>query len=211
MRYSTEEYHRRVGMAVDNRWSHRSIRRLRRYVLIVVAAHAGVLVSTYFLFALGDTLFVGYASLVRQAALPRDPAQVSWLQRMASDVAGAVGWVVVLSMVLQMLLYGRSMLVGPQAAPSARSRPWLADLAFSTARALRAVGTGLAMVASVSVLGSELRANADVRAYATVAAAVAGVGIADWFTRLPGGSGRRGRKSPSGESDPRRTARPARP
>jgi hypothetical protein len=64
-------------------------------------------------------------------------------------------------------------------------RVWLEDLKFHFARALRAVGIGLAAVAWASALGSEAQQNADVRAYAQVAAAILGVLVSHWFTGLP--------------------------
>jgi hypothetical protein len=50
---------------------------------------------------------------------------------------------------------------------------------------MRASGVGLAAVAWVSVLGSEAQQSETVRAYAQVAAAIVGVCVSQWFTRLP--------------------------
>jgi hypothetical protein len=63
--------------------------------------------------------------------------------------------------------------------------PWVEDLKFHFAGALRAVGIGLAAVAWASALSSEAQQNADVRSAAQVAAAIVGVCISQWFTRLP--------------------------
>ena len=62
---------------------------------------------------------------------------------------------------------------------------WVEDFKFDLARALRTVGVGLAAVAWASALGSEAQQSADVRTFAQVAAAVVGVCISQWFTRLP--------------------------
>jgi hypothetical protein len=64
-------------------------------------------------------------------------------------------------------------------------RVWVDDLTFQLARAFRAVGIGLAAVAWASALGSEAQQNAEIRAYAQVAAAIVGVLLAQWFSRLP--------------------------
>jgi hypothetical protein len=64
-------------------------------------------------------------------------------------------------------------------------RVWVEDFKFDLARALRAAGVGLAAVAWASALGSQAQQSADVRTYAQVAAAIVGVSISQWFTRLP--------------------------
>jgi hypothetical protein len=63
--------------------------------------------------------------------------------------------------------------------------PWLEDLKFHFARALRAVGLGLAAVAWASALSSEAQQSADARTVVQVAAAIAGVCVSQWFTGLP--------------------------
>jgi hypothetical protein len=62
---------------------------------------------------------------------------------------------------------------------------WVADLKFYLARALRAAGVGLAMVAWASVLLSEAQQAGDLRSYVLVAAAASGVSVAQWFAGLP--------------------------
>jgi hypothetical protein len=64
-------------------------------------------------------------------------------------------------------------------------RLWIEDLQFDLAGAMRASGVGLAAVAWASVLGSEAQQSETVRAYAQVAAAIVGVCVSQWFTRLP--------------------------
>jgi hypothetical protein len=63
--------------------------------------------------------------------------------------------------------------------------PWVEDLKFDFARALRAVGVGLAAVAWASALGSEAQQSADARTALQVAAAIVGVGVSQWLTGLP--------------------------
>src|SRR5207249_1226858 len=64
-------------------------------------------------------------------------------------------------------------------------RLWIDDINFHLARAIRALGIGLAAVAWVSVLISEAQQNVDVRSYGLVVGATLGVVIAQWFTGLP--------------------------
>jgi len=64
-------------------------------------------------------------------------------------------------------------------------RVWVEDVKFAVARALRSAGIGLAAVAWASALGSELQQSADLRTLSQVAAAVIGVAVSQWFTRLP--------------------------
>jgi hypothetical protein len=64
-------------------------------------------------------------------------------------------------------------------------RLWVEDFNHQLARALRAVGIGLAMVAWASVLGSEAQQSADIRSYAQVVAAVLSVAATQWLSALP--------------------------
>lgn len=64
-------------------------------------------------------------------------------------------------------------------------RVWQADLAFHFANAARAVGLGLAAVAWASALSNEAQQNPDIRTAVQVAAAIVGVAISQFLTRLP--------------------------
>jgi hypothetical protein len=81
-----------------------SLRWVMRQVVTVALAHVGVLVAVYFLLLLGDALFTSYAIVMQDAVFVSYVAQLGWLQRMASDVKGAIAFVVGLSALLQMLL-----------------------------------------------------------------------------------------------------------
>jgi hypothetical protein len=78
---------------------------LLRHLLTIAFVHAAVLVTTYFLLLLGDALFTSYAIVMRDAVFVSYVAQLGWLQRMASDIKGAIAFVVGLSALLQMLLF----------------------------------------------------------------------------------------------------------
>jgi hypothetical protein len=154
-----------------------------RNLVLVALAHAVAFVATKFLLLLGDTLFGSYATLVHTVAFANDAMQFNWLERMTSDVHGAVIWVVGLSALLQMVLcVFRTGVGGRGGAPSRGRQAWVQAGMVDLAGALRAVGVGLAGAGCVSILSSAVRQSADVRAYAVVAAAVAGVCIAQWFT-----------------------------
>jgi hypothetical protein len=77
---------------------------LARQLATIGLAHVAVLVSVYFLLLLGDALFTSYAILLQDAVFVSYVAQLGWLQRMASDVKGAIAFVVGVSALLQMLL-----------------------------------------------------------------------------------------------------------
>jgi hypothetical protein len=64
-------------------------------------------------------------------------------------------------------------------------RLWVGDLAYYLARALRAVGVGLAAVAWASALASQAQQFNDLRAYALVGSAIVGVVVSQWFAGLP--------------------------
>jgi hypothetical protein len=83
----------------------RSIGWLLRHVLTIGLVHAAALIVTYFLLLLGDALFTGYALVLRDAVFVSYVAQLGWLQRMSSDVKGAIAFVVALSALVQMLLF----------------------------------------------------------------------------------------------------------
>ena len=83
----------------------RSVWWLLRHLLTIGLVHAAVLVTVYFLLLLGDALFTSYAIVMRDAVFVSYVAQLGWLQRMASDVKGAIAFVVGLSALLQMLLF----------------------------------------------------------------------------------------------------------
>jgi hypothetical protein len=154
-----------------------------RNLIIVALAHAVALIATTFVLLLGDTLFASYATLAHTVAFSNDAIEFSWLQRMTSDVHGAVIWVVGLSALLQMVrCVFRTSVGGRVGAPSDGLQAWVQDGIVILAGALRAVGVGLAAAGCVSMLSSAVRQSADARAYAVVAAAVAGVCIAQWFT-----------------------------
>ena len=77
---------------------------LARELATIGLAHVAVLVIVYFLLLLGDALFTSYAILLQDAVFVSYVAQLGWLQRMASDVKGAIAFVVGISALLQMLL-----------------------------------------------------------------------------------------------------------
>ncbi len=77
---------------------------LARQLATMALAHVAVLVIVYFLLLLGDALFTSYAILLQDAVFVSYVAQLGWLQRMASDVKGAIAFVVAISALLQMLL-----------------------------------------------------------------------------------------------------------
>jgi hypothetical protein len=77
---------------------------LTRQLATIGLAHVAVLVIVYFLLLLGDALFTSYAILLQDAVFVSYVAQLGWLQRMASDVKGAIAFVVGISALLQMLL-----------------------------------------------------------------------------------------------------------
>ncbi|MBV8720399.1 MAG: hypothetical protein JO020_29045 [Chloroflexi bacterium] len=77
---------------------------LARQLGTIALAHVAVLVIVYFLLLLGDALFTSYAILLQDAVFVSYVAQLGWLQRMASDVKGAIAFVVAISALLQMLL-----------------------------------------------------------------------------------------------------------
>ena len=81
---------------------------LARQLATIALAHAAVLVIVYFLLLLGDALFTSYAILLQDAVFVSYVAQLGWLQRMATDVKGAIAFVVAVSALLQtLLLIGR--------------------------------------------------------------------------------------------------------
>jgi hypothetical protein len=63
-----------------------------------------VLIGVYFLLLLGDALFTSYAILLQDAVFVSYVSQLGWFQRMASDVKGAIAFVVGVSALLQMLV-----------------------------------------------------------------------------------------------------------
>jgi hypothetical protein len=77
---------------------------LARQLATIALAHVAVLIIVYFLLLLGDALFTSYAILLQDAVFVSYVAQLGWLQRMASDVKGAIAFVVGVSALLQMLL-----------------------------------------------------------------------------------------------------------
>jgi hypothetical protein len=77
---------------------------LMRQLATIGLAHVAVLVVVYFLLLLGDALFTSYAILLQDAVFVSYVAQLGWLQRMASDIKGAIAFVVAVSALLQMLL-----------------------------------------------------------------------------------------------------------
>jgi len=81
-----------------------SVSWLLRNLVTIGLVHAAVLVTVYFLLLLGDALFTSYAIVLQDAVFVSYVAQLGWLQRMASDVKGAIAFVVGLSALLQMLL-----------------------------------------------------------------------------------------------------------
>ena len=78
---------------------------LLRHLLTIGLVHAAVLVTVYFLLLLGDALFTSYAIVMRDAVFVSYVAQLGWLQRMASDIKGAIAFVVGLSALAQMFLF----------------------------------------------------------------------------------------------------------
>ncbi len=78
---------------------------LLRQVVTIGLVHAAVLLTVYFLLLLGDALFTSYAIVMRDAVFVSYVAQLGWLQRMASDVKGAIAFVVGFSALMQMLLF----------------------------------------------------------------------------------------------------------
>jgi hypothetical protein len=76
-----------------------------RQLATIVLVHAAVLIGVYFLLLIGDAFFTGYAIALQDAVFVSYVAQLGWLQRMASDVKGAVAFVVGLSALLQMLVF----------------------------------------------------------------------------------------------------------
>jgi len=101
----------RTRPQLDIAWSPKQARSrlsvwwLLRHVLTIGLVHAAVLVTVYFLLLLGDALFTSYAIVMRDAVFVSYVAQLGWLQRMASDVKGAIAFVVGLSALAQMLLF----------------------------------------------------------------------------------------------------------
>ena len=77
---------------------------LARQLGTIFLAHVCVLAIGYFLMLVGDALFTSYAIALQDAVFVSYVAQLGWLQRMASDVKGAVAFVVAVSAMLQMLL-----------------------------------------------------------------------------------------------------------
>lgn len=77
---------------------------LARQLATVALAHVAVLIIVYFLLLLGDALFTSYAILLQDAVFVSYVAQLGWLQRMASDVKGAIAFVVGASALVQMLM-----------------------------------------------------------------------------------------------------------
>jgi hypothetical protein len=77
---------------------------LGRQLATIALAHVAVLIIVYFLLLLGDALFTSYAILLQDSVFVSYVSQLGWLQRMASDVKGAVALVVGASALLQMLL-----------------------------------------------------------------------------------------------------------
>jgi hypothetical protein len=77
---------------------------LARQLATIALAHVAVLIIVYFLLLLGDALFTSYAILLQDAVFVSYVAQLGWLQRMASDVKGAIAFVVAVSALLQMLM-----------------------------------------------------------------------------------------------------------
>ncbi len=82
----------------------RSLTWVLRQIATIALAHVAVLVAVYFLLLLGDALFTSYAIALQDAVFVSYVAQLGWLQRMASDVKGAISFVVGLSALLQMLV-----------------------------------------------------------------------------------------------------------
>ena len=78
---------------------------LLRNLVTIGLVHAVVLLTVYFLLLIGDALFTSYAIVMRDAVFVSYVAQLGWLQRMASDVKGAIAFVVGLSGLAQMLLF----------------------------------------------------------------------------------------------------------
>jgi len=78
---------------------------LLRHLLTIGLAHVAVLITIYFLLLLGDALFTSYAIVMRDAVFVSYVAQLGWLQRMASDIKGAIAFIVGLSALMQMLLF----------------------------------------------------------------------------------------------------------
>jgi hypothetical protein len=76
---------------------------LARQLATIALAHVAVLLIVYFLLLLGDALFTSYAIALQDAVFVSYVAQLGWLQRMASDVKGAIAFVVGISALLQML------------------------------------------------------------------------------------------------------------
>jgi hypothetical protein len=77
---------------------------LSRQLGTIFLAHVCVLMIVYFLLLVGDALFTSYAIALQDAVFVSYVAQLGWLQRMASDVKGAIAFVVAISAMLQMLL-----------------------------------------------------------------------------------------------------------
>ena len=77
---------------------------LARQLGTIALAHVCVLLIVYSLLLLGDALFTSYAIALQDAVFVSYVAQLGWLQRMASDVKGAIAFVVGISALLQMLL-----------------------------------------------------------------------------------------------------------
>ncbi|MBV9579453.1 MAG: hypothetical protein JO057_12770 [Chloroflexi bacterium] len=75
-----------------------------RQIGTIGLAHVATLVVVYFLLLLGDALFSSYAILLQDAVFVSYVAQLGWLQRMATDVKGAIAFVVGVSALFQMLL-----------------------------------------------------------------------------------------------------------
>jgi hypothetical protein len=94
-----------VWRSSTQRQPRHSIGWLLRNVLTIGLVHAAALITTYFLLLLGDALFTGYALVLRDAVFVSYVAQLGWLQRMSSDVKGAIAFVVALSALVQMLLF----------------------------------------------------------------------------------------------------------
>lgn len=77
---------------------------LPKQLATIALAHVGVLIAVYFLLLLGDALFTSYAISLQDAVFVSYVAQLGWLQRVASDIKGAIAFVVGVSALLQMLV-----------------------------------------------------------------------------------------------------------
>jgi putative flippase GtrA len=99
-----------LGWVAERRRSGVTFGWVMRQLGTIGLAHVAVLIAVYFLLLLGDALFTSYAIALQDAVFVSYVAQQGWLQRMSSDVKGAIAFVVGLSALLQMLLLlGRSL------------------------------------------------------------------------------------------------------